>query len=80
MSSREIELAWLIHRIHHSEALIARAYQYFYDYNHLWSKGVSSYFLDMLERKKDQLYYEKHRAEKLGWLIAGGRDAMKMDI
>lgn len=70
MSTREVELVWLLERIRNTEEFLARAYDHFYSVNSQWSKGVAACFLDFLERKKDQLDYEKYRAEKLGWVIA----------
>lgn len=80
MDSRERELMWLIDKINHSRSLIERADAYYEEYHHQWSDNVGAYFLDLLERKRDQLDYEEHRAERLGWLIASGRDTPKHDI
>lgn len=85
MSTREVELAWLIRKIVHTENLLAELHEFFYEHTiydegYLWSNEFSAYFHDMLERKREQLQYEKHRAERLGMLIATGREAPKLDI
>lgn len=71
----ELELAWLTKKLKENESLLAGAEEYFEEYHHRWSKGVTAYFMDMLERKRDQLYYEQHRHEKLAWRLVMERDA-----
>lgn len=73
----ELELAWLTKKLAASERRVADAEAYFKEHSHRWSKGVTDYFLYMLERKKDQLYYEQHRHEKLAWKVILERDARK---
>lgn len=80
MSSKEIELAWLVKKTHRDADLLRRAETYFIERHYLWSSGVIASFQDLLERKRDQLHYEHSRIEKLGWQIASGRDSHKSDI
>lgn len=74
------ELILLLDKIAEDEDLINRAEEYFIQYHRLWSGDVAAYFEDMLERKRDQLYYEKDRLEKMGQAIATDRDRPMPDI
>lgn len=74
------ELALLLSKIHADEDLIARAEAYFRDCRHRWSDGVVAHFEIFLERKRDQIHYEKHRADKMGWAIALEHYPQDLDI
>lgn len=74
------ELIRLLEKVAADEDLIWRAEKYYEQYHHLWSDGVFSYFNDLLERKRDQLEYEKDRIERLGMAIAADRDKQVPDI
>jgi hypothetical protein len=69
----ELELTWLLERIQRSESLVRRLEAFYAERSPGWSPGLCSQFLDQMERKKDQIDYEKHRAHKLGFIIATGR-------
>lgn len=69
MTQRERELVWLIDKVQDDEDLLQRAEAYFKENQHRWSRGVLSSFMNLLERMKDQLYYEQHRLEMLAWRI-----------
>lgn len=43
------------------EDLILRAEAYFNENQYEWSRGVASYFHDMLAQKRERLHYEVHR-------------------
>ncbi len=74
MTQQERELVWLTQKIKKDEELIELLEDYM-DANHYrWSKGVTMCFLDMILKKKDQLYYEQHRQEKLAWRIHDERE------
>jgi hypothetical protein len=75
LRERELELAWLTKKLKASESLLERAQAYFANHHEEWSKGVTAYFMDMLMRKQDQLYYEQHRHEELAWQLVMERDA-----
>lgn len=75
LTQLEQELVWLTKKVKADESLIQRAEDFFDAKQYLWSRDVLAYFLDMLERKKEQLYYEQHRLEKLAWQIVMERDA-----
>lgn len=76
----ELELTWLLEKIHRSESLLQRLEAFYAEHAHEWSGGMCACFLDQMERKKDQLDYEKHRAHKLGFLIATGKLPTRLDI
>ena len=80
MSSREGELALLVEKTHRDADLIQACEEYYQEHHKDWSPGLAATFRDFLERKKDQYLYELSRVEKLGWLIASGREHRKMDI
>lgn len=75
LTQLERELLWLEQKLKRDEALIKKAETYFKEKQHLWSRGVLEYFFTTLERKKEQLFYEQHRQEKLAWQIIMERDA-----
>lgn len=70
----EEQLAWLTEKVRRDKDLIARAEEFFDDKQYGWSRGVLNLFLMMLERMKDQLYYEEHRLEMLAWQIVEARE------
>lgn len=74
LREQELELAWLVKKVKDNENLVERAEDYFEENHHRWSKEVTAYFLDMLEKMKDQLYYEQHRLEKLAWKLEMDRE------
>lgn len=67
------EIRVLIDKVHTSEALVREADIFFKNKSHQWRPEIQSYFLDNLERKRDQIDYEWHRIERLGQAIAAGR-------
>lgn len=80
MSSREVELAWLVRKVQRDAEFIKRLRAYYDERHHLWSPGMDASFRDYIERKTDQYLYEFSRIEKLGMLIASGRENVKLDI
>jgi hypothetical protein len=80
MYTRELEMVWLIDKIRNAKSVLESAEAYYEERHQQWAPGVAASFMDMLEKKRDMLEYEEHRAEKLGWLIASGRDTLKLDI
>lgn len=74
MTQQERELVWLTKKVKADEDLIEKAEEYFDENQHRWSRGVLYSFMNMLERKKDQLYYEQHRLEMLAWKIVEARE------
>lgn len=73
------ELTLLLDKIRASEDLVERAEIYFAEKSHQWSDGVAMEFEKFLERKRDQIHYEYHLLERMGWKVALGHDS-RMDI
>lgn len=67
------ELVRLLEKTAEDSHLISKADLYFEDHKHLWSREVRAAFLDLLERKKDRLHYECHRARRIGLAIGTDR-------
>lgn len=80
MNHLERELVWLLEKIKRDEDLIQRAEAFYAQRGKNFSRGVASYFEDMMMRKKEQLDFEKYRAERLGWQIAAGRGEPQLEI
>jgi hypothetical protein len=80
MSSREVELAWLVSKVQRDAEFIERLREYYNSNSPRWSAGMEAAFRDYIERKTDQYLYEYSRMEKLGFLIASGREHIKLDI
>lgn len=74
------EVALLLAKIRKSEDLIERAEAYFNEHHRDWSDGVALYFERFLERKREQVYFEQHLVEKMGWNIALDRYSTDTDI
>lgn len=66
----EDELVLLLERIHESEDFVERAEAYFKKRSADWPVGLAANFEIFLERKRDQILYEKERAEKMGSYIS----------
>lgn len=64
------ELNLLLAKIRESEDFVRRAELYFQRNSHRWSDAVAVHFEVFLERKRDQILYEKERAERMGQAIA----------
>lgn len=73
------EIQLLVDKIREGEDLIERAEAYFKEKSSGWSDGVAAAFEIYLERKRDQIHYEKHLLERMGWKHALGHDS-RMDI
>lgn len=67
------ELSLLLHKVTASEDLVQQAEAYFEVRKHDWSRALCGYFLDTLERKRDQIDYEWLRIQRMGQAIASGR-------
>lgn len=78
--SNETELTQLLDKIAESEDLIERAEVFAAEHSNEWSVGVAAYFEIFLERKRDQVYFEKHLVERMGWRIALNQDPDVPDI
>jgi hypothetical protein len=74
------EVSALLRRVQASEALVEEAQAYYDEYGHLWSEGVRGFFLDYLERKRDQIEYEWYKVGRMGDAIAAGRNYQWVDI
>jgi hypothetical protein len=74
------EVSVLLDKIMAQESLIVRAEQFYDEHHEQWPDGVASYFLDVLERKRDMVYYEWDRLNRMGQAIATGRDRRRIDI
>jgi hypothetical protein len=74
------EVSVLLRKVQDSEDLVERAQAFYDEFSHQWSEGVSAYFQDYLERKKDQIDYEWYRVGRMGDAIAGGRNYKWVDI
>lgn len=74
MNQQERALVWLARKIDQDEDLIERLEDYMDSHHRLWSKEVTIDFLNMLEEKKRQMWYETHRLEKMAWQIAEDRE------
>lgn len=70
----ETELVWLTRKVKRDKALIARAQTFFDDKQYDWPRGVMNLFLIMIEKMRDQLYFEESRLEKLAWQIVEARE------
>lgn len=74
------ELELLLTKINISEDLIERAEKFYREKHKEWSDGVAAQFEIFLERKRDQILYEKERVETMGWNVALGHWPPRMDI
>lgn len=73
-------LVMLLDKIHRNEDLLHHFEEYYLLTENRWSPGAASYFRDWMERKRDQIDYEKHRVSQIGLAIAAGRDIDPLDI
>lgn len=80
LSQLEEQLVWLTKKIRRDKDLIARAEAFFDEHQTAWSRAVLNLFLIMIEKMKDQLYYEEHRLEMLAWQIVEAREGRSTDI
>lgn len=80
LSHLEEQLVWLTKKTRRDKELIDRAETFFDDHQYDWSRGVLNLFLIMIEKMKDQLYYEEHRLEMLAWQIVEAREGRSTDI
>jgi hypothetical protein len=76
----ETELVWLTTKIRRDTDLIDAAEEFLDDKQIYWSRGVLNYFLIMLEKMKDQLYFEEHRLEMLAWKIHEAREGRPPEL
>lgn len=74
------EIQLLLDKIQQGEDLIERAEAYFKEKSSGWSDGVAAAFEIFLERKRDQIHYEKHLLERMGWRVALEQDQDVPDI
>jgi hypothetical protein len=74
VTQQEKELVWLAKKVKRDEDLIDRLETHLDDNHHKWSKEVIAAFLDGLLKKKDQMWYEMHRLEKLAWQVVEYRE------
>lgn len=74
------KLSELLYRIKHSESLVQRAEAFYERCHHDWSREARGHFLDVIERKKDQIAYEWDQVFRMGTAIASGRDPHQPDI
>lgn len=69
MNHQEQELVWLGRKVQKDEETIANLEHYMDQHERYWSKEVALQFFHMLLSKKDQLYFEQSRLEKLAWKV-----------
>lgn len=74
------ELAMLLDKIEVDEDLIERLELFYAERLEDWSDEFIAHFEKFLERKREQLYFEQTRAERLGWRIALEHDPDGLDI
>lgn len=74
------ELADLLVKIEESEDFLSRAEAFFAKRNHEWSLEFTMGYEKFLERKREQICFEQHVAEKMAWRIALEQDAEQPDI
>jgi hypothetical protein len=74
------ELTLLLEKVRTSEDLLHRAEAFYLEHVDEWSTDFATYFKDMLERKRDQVYYEWYRVGQMGDAVAAGRDMRRIDI
>lgn len=74
------ELERLLLRITDMEDLVDCAEQFFAERSPEWSAEFTARFEIYLERKRDQIFYEKNLVEKMGWNMALGHWPPRMDI
>lgn len=79
-STGDAALMLLLEKISNSESLLNRFEEHFLHPDREWSKPVASYLMDWMERKRDQIDYEKHRVTQIGLAVASGRDIDPLDI
>lgn len=80
LNQMEQELVWLTKKVNADEDRIKRAEDYFDEHQWEWSRGVLSYWLNMIEAMKDQHYYEQHRLEMLAWQIVEAREGRSTNL
>jgi hypothetical protein len=79
------DIAHLLEKVTKSEERVALAEAYYKKMMPIWAEElhgeeIAAYFLDILERKKDQIDYEWYRIDQMGRAIASGRHPGQMDI
>lgn len=74
------ELEQLLLRITDSEDFIDRAERFFKENSKEWSDELAISFESFLENKREQVWYEKVRVERMGWNVALGTWPPRMDI
>lgn len=74
MTQQERELVWLAQKVKKDADMIERMEDYCDSHHQGWSKEVTGSFLDMILKKKDQMWYEEHRLELLAWKILEDRE------
>jgi hypothetical protein len=68
VTNLERELVWLLEKVQKDEKFIQAAEVY------RWSRGFTAFYMDTLQRMKDQLYFEEHRLEQISWRIIQQRE------
>lgn len=76
----EMELAWLLRKIHNSEDLLRRCEEFVAERGRDWSLEVLGGLEIYFERKREQICFEKETAHKLGTAIALDRYPKQPDI
>lgn len=80
LSHLEEQLVWLTKKTRRDKELIAQAEAFFDDHQYDWSRGVLNLFMIMIEKMKDQLYFEESQLEKLAWQIIEAREGRSTGI
>jgi hypothetical protein len=66
----KLELTWLLDKITSSEDFLERAEEFFHQKNHQWPIEVAASFEIFLERKREQIYFERDLTRHIGTKIA----------
>lgn len=74
------ELVWLLEKISTSEDFIERAEEYFNEKSDDWPYELAVSFEKFLERKREQIYFEREVSHNLGLKIALGKYPPGLDI
>lgn len=76
----DASLALLLEKIERSIKTLSGVEALYVDPDREFSSGVRAALLDWMERKQDQIDYERHRLHQIGLAIAAGRFSDAYDI
>lgn len=64
------EVSRLLAKVQASEQLVTRLEAFYLIHRDEWREEIAAYFLDIIERKKDQIHYEWDRIGRMGDAIS----------